>query len=291
MTIGFIGLGLMGWPMSRNLRRAGARILVFARNKAVLEGAAKEGMEICSSPQSLAKQVGSGFVILMLTNTAAVRQVVDGPDALIAALQPGAVIIDMGSSGVEDTKQWAGLSKVNGNYWLDAPVSGGQVGAIGANLTIMVGGERSVFERALPVFRVLGSTTTYVGPSGTGQATKLANQIIVAVTIAAVAEALTLARKAGAEPAIVRQCLLGGFAASRILELQGKRMIDGSFAPGGRASGQYKDVVEAVRLAQEHKLSLPMLEANLLLWKEMLNRGWGDLDHSALYKLYSDLTQ
>jgi len=273
MTIGFIGLGLMGWPMSRNLRRAGARILVFARNKAVLEGAAKEGMEICSSPQSLAKQVGSG------------------PDALIAALQPGAVIIDMGSSGVEDTKQWAGLSKVNGNYWLDAPVSGGQVGAIGANLTIMVGGERSVFERALPVFRVLGSTTTYVGPSGTGQATKLANQIIVAVTIAAVAEALTLARKAGAEPAIVRQCLLGGFAASRILELQGKRMIDGSFAPGGRASGQYKDVVEAVRLAQEHKLSLPMLEANLLLWKEMLNRGWGDLDHSALYKLYSDLTQ
>jgi 3-hydroxyisobutyrate dehydrogenase-like beta-hydroxyacid dehydrogenase len=192
----------------------------------------------------------------------------------------------MGSTGVEETRRWAAASADRGANWLDAPVSGGQLGAANRALTIMVGGERHAFDRASSLLSILGSALTYVGPSGAGQVAKLANQIIVASTIAAVAEAFTLARAAGADLPAVRCALLGGFAASRILDVHGQRMIDRNFVPGGRGTGQLKDVLEADRLTRDLGLSLPLLRANVDLWRRMVAAGLGDLDHSALIRLY-----
>jgi 3-hydroxyisobutyrate dehydrogenase-like beta-hydroxyacid dehydrogenase len=192
----------------------------------------------------------------------------------------------MGSTGIEETRGWAAKSADRGVDWLDAPVSGGQLGAINRTLTIMVGGERRGFERAAPLLQLLGATLTYVGQTGAGQTAKLANQIIVASTIAVVAEAFTLARAAGADLSAVRHALLGGFAASRILDLHGQRMIDRSFVPGGRGTGQLKDVLEADRLARSIGLNLPLLQANVTLWRRMVAAGLGDLDHSAILQLF-----
>jgi len=281
--VGFIGLGLMGRPMSRNLLHAGIPVIATTRTISVRDAAAAEGMTVCDSPAQIAERIGAGIIILMLTNTASVAEVLASlQDRLVA----GALVIDMGTSGVEETRAWAQSVRSRGSDWLDAPVSGGQVGATEAKLTIMAGGEPASFARALPVLKAMGTSVIHVGPTCTGQVTKLANQLIVASTIAAVAEGFTLARSAGANLALVRQCLLGGFASSRILELHGRRMIERDFQPGGRATGQLKDVVEASRLAQQLGLKLPLLETNLELWRSMISHGLGDLDHSGLIKLY-----
>lgn len=289
--IGFIGLGLMGIPMAQRLLRAGLHLLVHNRSQVGMDAVLELGAACEESPRDVAERVGAGVTILMLTDTAAVRQVVEG-DTMIAgylsAAQPGALIIDMGSTGVEETRRWAIASVNRGVDWLDAPVSGGQSGAVNGTLTIMVGGERQSFDRAAPLFDLLGSTLTYMGPSGTGQTAKLANQIIVASSIAAVAEAFTLARAAGADLSALRRALLGGFASSRVLELHGQRMIDRSFVPGGRGTGQLKDVIEATRLAQSIGANLPLLRTNEILWRRMLDAGLGDFDHSALIRLYEE---
>jgi 3-hydroxyisobutyrate dehydrogenase-like beta-hydroxyacid dehydrogenase len=287
--IGFIGLGLMGRPMAGHLLGAGLCVVVHNRSRTGTDALLEQGAEWAASPREVAERVGTGVTVLMLTNTASVRQVIegDGKDAAyLPAARAGSLIIDMGSTGVEETRQWAAASTDRGLDWLDAPVSGGQLGAVNRTLTIMAGGERRCFDRAAPLLNLLGNTLTYIGPSGTGQAAKLANQIIVASTIAAVAEALTLARAAGADLSAVRRALLGGFAASRILDLHGQRMIDRNFVPGGRGTGQLKDVLEADRLARDSGLNLPLLQTNVDLWRRMVDAGLGELDHSALIQLY-----
>ncbi len=273
--------------MVLNLQRAGARPVIHNRSQAVVKALARVGMTVATTPRDLAAQMGAGVIVLMLTNAAAVEEVVSGPTGIFAGLKRGALVIDMGSSGVRGTLKWAQRARALGAGWMDAPVSGGQVGAIKGALTIMAGGSKSAFRRASPIFSVLGSTVVHVGESGAGQITKLSNQIVVALTIAAVAEAFTLAQAVGVKPALVRTALLGGFASSRILDVHGRRMIEENFVPGGRATGQLKDVVEAVRLMREQGLDLPMLRANLKRWQKMIGQGWGDLDHSGLIKIYS----
>jgi 3-hydroxyisobutyrate dehydrogenase-like beta-hydroxyacid dehydrogenase len=286
VRIGFIGLGLMGRPMACNLLKAGASLVVHNRSHQIMAEFQARGAAAAETPRAVAETIGTGVIILMLTNTTAVQEVVSGERGLFAGLKPGCIIIDMGASGVVETRAWAAFAQGLKACWLDVPVSGGQAGAVNATLSLMVGGDHATFTHVQPILRILGSTITYIGASGAGQITKLANQVIVAMTIAAVAEAFTLARAANADLRLVRESLLGGFAASKILDLHGRRMIENNFEPGGRAHGQLKDSAEAIRLARSCGLRLPMLEANLILWQEMISRGWGDRDHSALIQLY-----
>jgi 3-hydroxyisobutyrate dehydrogenase-like beta-hydroxyacid dehydrogenase len=200
-------------------------------------------------------------------------------------LTKGALVIDMGTTAVEATRDIARRLAGRGVEFVDAPVSGGEPAAREARLIIMAGGSENALARARPIFELLGSRITQVGEVGAGQVAKAANQIIVALTIGAVAEALTLAKRSGVDPARVREAMRGGFAESRILEVHGERMIAGAFEPGGRVRIQRKDVAQALALAQALKLDLPASSLSLVLWDEMIRRGWGDLDHSALIKL------
>jgi 3-hydroxyisobutyrate dehydrogenase-like beta-hydroxyacid dehydrogenase len=199
-------------------------------------------------------------------------------------------VIDMGTTAVKATRALAEQVEDAGCAWIDAPVSGGSVGATDGTLTIMAGGTEEAIARAAPVFEVLGRRHTRIGAAGSGQVAKAVNQNIVALTIAAVAEGIALARKAGADPARVREALNveGGFAQSRILDLHGQRMIDGEFAPGGRISVQRKDVRQGLELAEEVGVRLPSLERNAELWDAMIERGWADLDHAALIKIIEE---
>jgi 2-hydroxy-3-oxopropionate reductase len=230
----------------------------------------------------LAREIGPGVICINLTMTEVVGNIVFGPGGLIEGLHPDALIIDFGTTGVPETKKWA--ERVN---WVDAPVSGGQVGAEAATLTIMAGGSEANFQRALPIFQVCGKNITHLGPSGSGQVTKLANQLIVAQTIDAVAQALRLAELSGVDPALVRKALLGGFAESRILDLHGDRMVRRDFAPGGRATLQLKDVRLMSQLADSVGLDSPTLKNSLAQWEKFVHeKGFGDLDHSGLFRLY-----
>ena len=223
----------------------------------------------------------------MLTDTPAVLSVLDGPDGVLAGLRPGALLIDMGTTSPLATCELAARVAAAGGEWLDAPVSGGVVGAEATTLSIMAGGGAAAFERARPLLERLGARLTHVGPVGCGQIAKTANQMIVGLTIGAVAEALALAGRAGADPARVRAALAGGFADSRILELHGRRMIDGDFAPGGRVTTQHKDLVQALELAAAVGLDLPATALNRALYAECIATGDGGLDHSALYRHYA----
>lgn len=286
--VGFAGLGLMGKPMARNLLAAGADLTVWNRSPGPREALCETGATGVDSPGALARTMAGQEIILMLKDTEAVAAVVEGPEGLFAGLQPDTLVIDMGATGLRETRLWAAETRRLGGDWLDAPVSGGEVGAREATLSIMAGGERSAFERAEPLLQVLGGTVTYLGGTGAGQITKLANQIIVANTLAAVAEAFRMADAAGADLAAVRRALLGGFAASRILDLHGLRMIVGDYTPGGKATGQLKDAREGLRTAAELGLRLPMLEANHPIWQALVDAGLGELDHSAIYRFYQN---
>jgi 3-hydroxyisobutyrate dehydrogenase-like beta-hydroxyacid dehydrogenase len=285
--LGFIGLGLMGRPMAWHLHSAGARLVLHNRSRAAVDELVAAGPHVAvQSPRAVAEQVGGGLIVLMLPDAPAVQSVLDGPEGLLAGLAPEALVIDMGSSGVGPTRSWAAAVAERGGAWLDAPVSGGETGARAATLSIMVGGAPEDFARARPVLERLGSTLTHLGPVGAGQGAKLVNQIVVAVTLSALAEAFALGRAAGADLGALRRALLGGFAASKLLELHGQRMIEGNFVPGGRAVNQLKDVAAGVELARSFGLQLPVLEQNLARWRELIDRGFGNLDHSAIIKLY-----
>lgn len=285
LSIGFIGLGLMGQAMARNLKANGANMHVANRSQGPVEDLTNEGMTGYSTPSELAKAVGANPIVLMVTDTKSVEAVLIGPDGLLDGLAKGAVVIDMGTTQVMDTYRFAKWVKATGASYVDAPVSGGQVGAKAADLSIMMGGAGDDIARAMPLMKALGKNITHIGDVGTGQITKSANQMIVGLTIGAVAEALALAESAGADPAKVREALNGGFASSRILELHGKRMVDEEFTPGARSSVQLKDVNQALALAKNAGIELPGLEANKDLWVKMIEAGWGDLDHSALIKI------
>ena len=284
--IGFIGLGNMGKPMAGHLMRAGARLTLFNRSKQVLEELAGEGAEVASCPREVAQRVGVGLIFLSLPNADSVDEVVEGEDGLFAGLTAGSKVIDMGSTAVEPTRAWHERALGMDSDWIDAPVSGGQKGAREANLTIMAGGLEESVEAIRPVLEIMGTTLTYMGPSGAGQCAKLANQIIVASTIASLSEAFLLCRENGVDLKAARSALLGGFAQSKILDQHGLRMIEEDFEPGGTAINQLKDLVEASKVASSDGLKLPMLEANKKLWERMLEDGLGELDHSGLYEWY-----
>jgi len=240
-----------------------------------------EGMTQVNTP---AEATAAGIVILMLSDTPAVEAVIKGPSGVLEKIGDGDLLIDMGTSTVSATRKLAAAVIARSSDYIDAPVSGGTIGAESGSLTIMAGGSESALIQAMPIFEVLGAKTTHVGDVGAGQIAKAANQIIVGLNIGAVAEALTLARRAGADPARVRAALSGGFADSRILEVHGQRMIDGAFAPGGKCVTQRKDMDQVLELAAELRLELP----GTLLYRDLYDRviadGHGELDHAALIK-------
>lgn len=280
--IGFVGLGNMGRANARHLHEAGAEVVVWNRSDAPAEAAVALGMKRAASLPDLAREIGPGIICINLTMTDVVEKVVFGEGGLIEGLHKDALIIDFGTTGVPETKKWA--ERVN---WVDAPVSGGQVGAEAATLTIMAGGSEANFQRALPIFQVCGKNITHLGASGSGQVTKLANQLIVAQTIDAVAQALRMAELSGVDAALVRKALLGGFAESRILDLHGDRMVRRDFVPGGRAELQLKDVRLMCQLADSVGLDSPTLKNSLAQWEKFVHeKGFGDLDHSGLFRLY-----
>jgi len=286
--IGLIGLGLMGKPMARNLAAAGAQMTVASRSPGPVEDLAAEGMNAAANGKAVAE--AGDIVIVMVTNTPSAEAVIAGPGGVVEGLSPGKLVIDMGTTAVKATRALAETVQAAGCDWIDAPVSGGSVGATDGTLTIMAGGAEEAIGRAAPLFAVLGRRHTRIGGPGAGQVAKAVNQNIVGLTIAAVAEGMALARKAGADPARVREALNveGGFAQSRILDLHGLRMIEGEFAPGGRVSVQHKDVHQGLELAEQVGIRLPSLERNVELWDAMIEKGWADLDHSALIKLIED---
>ena len=280
--IGFVGLGNMGRANARHLHEAGAEVVVWNRSDAPAEAAVAMGMRRAASLPELAREIGDGVICINLTMTEVVEKIVFGAGGLIEGMSKGAMIIDFGTTGVPETKTFA--QRVT---WVDAPVSGGQVGAEAGNLTIMAGGTPEAFERALPILKVVGERITHLGPAGSGQVTKLANQLIVAQTIDAVAQALRLAELAGVNAALARQALLGGFAESRILNLHGDRMVRRDFKPGGRSTLQLKDVRLICELAESLGFQSPTLDNCRAQWEKFVNEmGWGELDHSGLFRMY-----
>ena len=280
--IGFIGLGLMGKPMARNLANAGADLIVHNRSSASVDELVSEGMAAGGSPSGTAQ--GADIIIMMLPDTPTVEKILFGEDGVLAGLKPGSLVIDMGTTKVPVTRANAKAVEDKGCDYIDAPVSGGTIGAENGTLTIMAGGTDAAFERAHPILNILGSRITHIGGAGTGQVAKAANQVIVGLNIGAVAEALTLAKHAGADPTKVREALAGGFADSRILEVHGQRMIDDTFEPGARATVQRKDMDQALELAAEFGIQLPATSLSRDLYDWLIENGGAELDHAALIK-------
>lgn len=282
-TIGFIGLGLMGKPMARNLFAAGATMIVNNRSQGVVDELVADGMQRALSPAVTARQTTT--LILMLPDTAAVEKVLFGEDGVILGLQPGTLVVDMGTTEATSTRAFAKRIEEADCTYVDAPVSGGTIGAETGTLVFMVGGSDAGVAAIRPVLDVLGKSAVHVGSVGAGQVTKAANQVIVGLTISAVGEALKLAERAGVDPAKVREALGGGFAGSRILEVHGQRMIDDEFTPGGKCVTQRKDLYQALKLAREYDLDLPTTALVMAQYDRMIEAGFGDLDHAALIKV------
>jgi 2-hydroxy-3-oxopropionate reductase len=282
-TIGFIGLGIMGRPMAHNLVGAGFDVVVHSRSPGPVEELVAAGATRATSPAEVA--IRSDIVVTMLPDTPDLEQVLGGPSGVLSALRPGRLVIDMSSVDPIATRRLAGEVRAKGAGYVDAPVSGGQKGAQDATLSIMVGGSERDVERAMPVLRALGKTIVHVGDVGAGQVTKAANQLVVGVTIEAVAEAVALAEAAGVDAAKVREALLGGFAASRILEVHGQRMLDDAFQPGFRARLHLKDAAIVHAMADELGVDVPALEIVRDRLAQLVESGRGDLDHSALVLL------
>jgi len=281
LNIGFIGLGIMGAPMAGHLRAAGHTLFVNTRSK-VAPALLDAGVTVCSTAQGVAAK--ADIVFLMLPDTPDVEKVLFGANGVASGLSAGKTVVDCSSIDPIATKAFAEKIKALGCDYLDAPVSGGEVGAKAASLTIMVGAEDASFARIQPLFALMGKNITLVGGIGTGQICKVANQIIVALNIAAVSEALVFASKAGADPAKVRQALMGGFAASRILEVHGERMIKRTFNPGFRIALHQKDLGLALQSARALDMALPQTAMAAQLMQTCAALGHGQLDHSALVK-------
>ncbi|HEX3863763.1 MAG TPA: 2-hydroxy-3-oxopropionate reductase [Stellaceae bacterium] len=285
MQIGFVGLGIMGGPMALNLMKAGHKLFVYGKRTVPAE--IRGGATVCDSLKAVAEQ--AEVIIVIVPDTPDVQNVLFSPDGIAAGLSAGKTVIDMSSISPIETKAFAAEIAKKGCDYVDAPVSGGEVGAKAASLTIMVGAKEAVFERVKPLFELMGKNITLVGDIGAGQTTKVANQIIVALTIEAVGEALLFASKAGADPAKVRQALMGGFASSRILELHGERMIKRTFDPGFRIELHQKDLSLALSGARALSLSLPNTAATQELFNAAAALGGKGWDHSGLVKVLEHL--
>ena len=288
-TIGFIGLGIMGKPMARHLLKAGYPLVVHNRSRAAVVELGKEGALAAATAQEVAER--SEVIITMLPDSPDVELVYAGEGGVFAGLKAGTLLIDMSSISPVVARKLAAEAETRGCDMLDAPVSGGEAGAINAALSIMIGGEDSAVARAMPIFEKLGKNIVHVGAAGAGQVTKAANQMVVGTTIAIVSEALVLAAKAGVDPAKVRQALLGGFAQSKILEAHGQKMLDRNFKPGFRIRLHEKDMKIALATGSEYGVPLMVTGVVGQMMTAMKGMGNGDLDHAGLVKLVEELAQ
>ena len=279
MKVGFIGTGLMGLPMAKNLLKSGFKLKAFNRSINKAESLKEFGAEISKTLGEVVKD--NDFIITMLTDDGAVDAIMNNSDFL-DNLEPGSTVIDMSSiKPTTATKYGNNFKSKNVNY-LDAPVSGGTIGAEEASLAIMVGGDQSVFDNSIDILKAMGNPTL-VGPIGSGQVSKLANQIIVGITIGAVAEAVTLCEKAGADPIKLIKALTGGWADSKILQTHGKRMIDKDFSPKGKTSTHLKDMNNILECANSYNTNLPISNLVKEMYKTLVDNGHGNTDHSSLY--------
>jgi 2-hydroxy-3-oxopropionate reductase len=287
--IGFIGLGIMGKPMARNLMKAGYPLVVHNRSRAAVDELSKQGAKAASTSKEVAGQ--SEVLITMLPDSPDAELAYAGENGVFAGVRSGTLLIDMSSISPVVARKLAADAEERGCDMLDAPVSGGEAGAIGATLSIMIGGKTAAVERAMPIFQALGKNIVHVGDAGAGQVTKAANQMVVGTTIAIVAEALVLAAKAGVDPAKVRQALLGGFAQSKILEAHGQKMLDRNFKPGFRIRLHEKDLKIALATGSEYGVPLMVTGVVGQMMTAMKGMGNGDLDHAGLIRFVEELAK
>ena len=288
MKIGFVGLGIMGHPMALNLIKGGHELFVYGKRRLPAD-AREAGATVCDTLRAIAEN--AEIVVLMVPDTPDVRSVLFDPGGIAEGLSAGKIVVDMSSISPIETKLFAAEINKKGCDYLDAPVSGGEVGAKSASLTIMVGGPERAFTKVKPIFDLMGKNITLVGGNGDGLTTKVANQIIVALTIEAVGEALLFASRAGADPAKVRQALMGGFASSRILEIHGERMIKRNFDPGFRIELHQKDLNLALQGARSLNLSLPNTATTQELFNAAAALGGKGWDHSGLVRVLEHLAR
>lgn len=281
--IGFIGLGIMGNPMATNLMRAGYQVIGFDSDQDAMNAMVEKGAGKASSPKEAAESADA--VITMVPDDQTVEEVAIAKDGAIEGMRKGAILMDMSTVSPSTAMRVAEKLEENGMEMLDAPVSGGDVGAIEGTLSIMVGGKQEIFDRMLPVLQKMGKNISLVGHHGAGQVAKAANQIIVALNIEAVAEALIFAKKSGVDPKKVRDALMGGFAHSRVLDLHGKRMLDRNFEPGGKVRVHKKDTEIAISMAKEKGIYLPGTALMSQLWNTLAAHGGLDWDHSSIVKV------
>ena len=287
--VGFIGLGIMGMPMARNLMEAGYELTVHNRSPEKAEELGKEGAAVAATPREVAEN--SDVVITMLPDSPQVREVVAGEDGVLEGISEGALLIDMSTISPVVTEELAEAVKEKGASMLDAPVSGGDVGAIEGTLSIMVGGQERDFQRARPLFEAMGKTITHVGPTGAGQVTKAANQVVVALTIEAVSEALVLGSAGGVSAEKILEVLSGGLASNKVMEVKREKFLSHTFEPGFRSELHHKDLGIALAAGREYGVVLPATAVVDQLFEALMTRGRGGWDHSALLSLIEDLAQ
>ena len=285
--IGFIGLGIMGKPMAHNLLKAGFPVIVHNRHQEVTDELVAVGALSGARPRDIA--ASCDVLITMLPDSPQVEEVLLGTDGALAGAHTGLTVIDMSTISPIVTRTLADRLAVHSIAMLDAPVSGGDKGAIAGMLSIMVGGEEDTFKRCLPIFQALGKTIVHVGGNGAGQVVKACNQIVVALIIEAVSEALVLGSRAGVDPAKILQVLNGGLAANRVIELRGASMLAHDFAPGGRIKTHHKDLGIILELGRMYGVSLPVTAQVDQMFASLVTRGRGDLDHTALLTYLEDL--
>lgn len=280
VRIGFIGLGIMGRPMGLNLIKSAYPLSVYARRPDMMEALAHQGATACESPQEVASQ--SDVIITMVSDTPDVEHVILGEKGIIHGAQPDSVVIDMSTISPSATRRIAETLSKQGIQMLDAPVSGGEQGAIDGTLSIMVGGNEDIYQRILPIFEVLGKNIVHAGEHGAGQVTKACNQIVIAQTLVAITEAFILAKVSGVDPAKVRAALLGGFAGSRVLETHGQRILNHNFEPGFKARLHQKDMRISMEAAHEMGIALPGAALATQQLNALIGEGLGEEDSSAL---------
>jgi 2-hydroxy-3-oxopropionate reductase len=287
--IGFIGLGIMGKPMVRNLTKAGFEVVIHSRTQASVDTLAGEGIAVvpAGSPREVAEQ--ALVVITMLPDSPDVRDVVFGEHGVLEGIQAGGLLIDMSTIAPATAVEVSDALKAKGASALDAPVSGGDKGAIAGTLSIMIGGDEADVERARPYFEAMGKTIVHVGGAGAGQVVKACNQVVVAINYAAVSEALVLGAKAGVDPNKIVQVLNGGLAASRVMEMRGPTMISHNFTPGFRVDLHRKDLAIALSTGRSQGVPLPVTSIISQLFDSLSINGGGDLDHSALLTVFEQL--
>jgi 2-hydroxy-3-oxopropionate reductase len=283
-TVGFIGLGIMGKPMAENLIEAGYDLVAYNRTREKAEEL--DGATVADTPREVAEQ--SNIIITMLPDSPQVEEVLVGEDGVLEGVEDGDLIVDMSTISPIVTEELSEKAKEQGASMLDAPVSGGDVGAIEGTLSIMVGGSEEDFERALPLFEVMGETVTHVGPVGTGQVVKAANQIVVALTIEAVSEALVLGSKGGVAPDKILDVLGGGLAGNKVMEVKREKMLEHSFDPGFRVELHHKDLGIALAAGRKYGVTLPVTAIVDQMLETLKMRGRGDQDHSALLTLIEE---